>query len=140
MRFLAVDPGGKRMGLAVGDDLTGIASPLRVVLYPGAEAAAVALAAIADEVGAGVVVIGLPLAVDGSRTPACARSEALARSLTGHGLEVVLQGEHLTSNEAHRRARDIGLPRGRPVDHLAAQVVLEEFLAARAADGSGGSG
>jgi RNase H-fold protein (predicted Holliday junction resolvase) len=48
-----------------------------------------------------------------------------------HGLEVVLQPELLSTREARRRAREAGLPPDRPVDHVAAQIILEDHLAAR---------
>ena len=131
MRFLGVDPGGKRMGLAFGDDETGIATPFKILEYRGASAAAVILKDIAQAHQATCIVIGLPTAEDGSLTAACARSQALAQALDELGVETSLQSEFLTSNEARRRASDAGLSRSKPVDHFAAQVLLEEFLALR---------
>ena len=128
MRSLAVDLGGKRFGLAVGDDATGVATPLDVLPYRGVAAAAATIAATARRLAAGQVVIGLPTRSDGSETPACRRSHAVAAALAELGIEVSLQSEHLSTNEARRRAREAGLPSDRPVDHLAAQVILEEHL------------
>lgn len=129
MRYLAVDPGGRRLGLAVGDNETGVASALTVVPYRGVTEAADLIVQRASAMGAGCVVVGLPTLEGGEETPACRRSHALAEAVSARGLRVVLQREHLTTNEARRRARTIGLPADRPVDHLAAQVLLEEFLA-----------
>jgi putative Holliday junction resolvase len=131
MRFLGVDPGGKRLGLAVGDDRTGIVTPLAVVAYRGVAAAAETIEAEARRHDADCIVVGLPTRADGSETPACRRSRALAEALSSAGLAVELQPEYLSSNEARRRAREAGLPSGRPVDHLAAQILLEENLAGR---------
>lgn len=131
MRILAVDPGSRRMGLAIGDDESGVASPLEIVPYAGVTAAAELLRAVAAEHGAELVVIGLPTDADGQRTAACARSDALAAALERLGTPVQLQPELLTTNEARRRARDLGFTARAAVDHLAAQVLLEEFLAAR---------
>lgn len=131
VRILAVDPGGKRIGLAVGDDVSGVASPLETVPYVGVTATAELVRDVAAEHGAGMVVIGLPTDVEGKRTPACQRSEALAEALQRLGVRIGFQPELLTTNEARRRAREIGLPPRTPVDHLAAQVLLEEFLATR---------
>lgn len=124
-----MDPGGKRLGLAVGDDATGVASPLRVEACTGARSAAEIVARTLAETACAVAVIGLPTAADGSLTPACARSEALARELEARGVTVRLQPEHLTTDEARRRARAAGRAASRPVDDLAAQVLLEEYLA-----------
>jgi putative Holliday junction resolvase len=117
------------MGLALGDDATGIASPLEVVAYPGVARAAALIVERCRRHGAGCVVIGLPTNADGETTPACRRSEALAEAVAALGLPVELQGEYLSSREARQRAREVGLGRERPVDHIAAQVLLEEFLA-----------
>ena len=126
--MLGVDLGGKRLGLAVGDDATGVATPLEVVPYRGVEAAAETLAGAARRHRAERLVIGLPTRADGTETPACRRSHAVAAALAGRGLEVRLQPEHLSTDEARRRARAAGLPGDRPVDHLAAQVILEDHL------------
>ena len=117
------------MGLAVGDDLTGIVSPLEVAFYRGAQAAARYLADAAERLGAGCVVLGLPTLADGSVGPAARRTEVLAGELRALGLEVVFQSEFLSTDEARRRARAVDRPPSRPVDDLAAQVILEEYLA-----------
>jgi len=128
VRYLGIDPGGKRMGLALGNSGTGTASPLSVLPYGGVAEAARRIADIARHEGAGAIVLGLPTDVEGRETPACTRSRALAAALGELGWTVELQPEYLTSNEARRRARELGLTRGAPVDHLAAQILLEEFL------------
>ncbi len=131
MRFLGIDPGGKRLGLALGDDLTGFATPLEVVSYQGSVHAASLIVEAMDEYGAEIAVIGLPTAADGSQTPACARSLALAQALAELGVETALQAEFLTTNEARRRAKSANRRTGLPVDDIAAQVILEEYLAGR---------
>ena len=129
MRYLGVDPGGRRIGLAVGDDSTGVVSPLEVVVYDGVAAAAQLIADAARRIAAGCVVVGLPTRADGSTGSAARRSHLLAEHLRTMGVEVVLQSEFLTTNEARRRAHEAGRPRSGWVDDLAAQVLLEEFLA-----------
>lgn len=129
MRFLGVDPGGSKMGLAVGEDETGVVSPLEVVNASGITAAAQAIADTAGRVGAARVIIGLPSRADGSPGPAAHRSELLADAVRALGFEVALQSEYLSTNEARRRARDVGRPRKKPVDDLAAQIILEDYLA-----------
>lgn len=131
MRYLGVDPGGRRLGLAVGDDGTGVVTPLETVEVTGVQSAAGVVAAAATRHRAARVVIGLPVAADGSRTPACRRSEALAETLAALGFDVVLAPEHLSTDEARRRAREAGLPRGRAIDHLAAAVLLEDHMGGR---------
>ncbi len=129
MRYLGVDPGGRRIGLAVGDDSTGVVSPLEIVAYDGVAAAAQLIADAAKRIAAGCVVVGLPTLADGSTGSAARRSHLLAEHLRTMGVEVQLQSEFLTTDEARRRAREAGRPRSGRVDDLAAQVLLEEFLA-----------
>jgi putative transcription antitermination factor YqgF len=117
------------MGLATGDDETGVASPLGVVPYKGVASAARRIAALAEECGASCVILGLPTREDGSRGPAARRTELLADAIAKLGLKVVLQEEFLTTNEARRRARAAGRARHRPVDDIAAQILIEEHLA-----------
>ncbi len=117
------------MGLAVGDDLTGVVTPLEVVPYTGVEAAARHLAGAAADVAAERIVLGLPAGADGKAGPAARRTEALAAELRALGCEVELQSEYLSTDEARRRARAVGYRPDRPVDDLAAQVILEEYLA-----------
>ncbi len=51
MRYLAIDLGGKRTGLAVGDDETGVVTPMRVVELPRGEALLAAIGAAIEEQG-----------------------------------------------------------------------------------------
>ena len=131
MRVLGVDPGSRRVGLALADDATGLTRAWRI-LEPRDRAARIEdiLAAAAEE-GCDLIVIGLPTDDEGRETPACARSHRLSAELQAHGIHVSLQPEHLSTNEARRRARDRGLRRGAAVDHIAAEVILEDWLAAR---------
>jgi putative Holliday junction resolvase len=128
VRVLGIDPGGKRLGLAVGDTTTGIATPLEVVFTRGLEDAAAKIAAVMANLDADRVIIGLPTDVDGRETPACRRSHALARALAQIGVLTMLQPEHLSTDEARRRARGLRRRPTLPVDDLAAQVILEEFF------------
>ena len=121
------------MGLAVGDGATGVSSPLEIVPYEGVERAAQQIAALASKVGATRVVIGLPTLEDGSRGPASRRTDRLAEALEALGVEVALQSEFLSTDEARRRARAAGRSPRQPVDDIAAQVLLEEHLATRPA-------
>jgi putative Holliday junction resolvase len=117
------------MGLAVGDDTTGTVSPLEVVPYRGTEAAAHTILDTAARLQAGCVVLGLPARADGTVGGAARRTEELAAALRRLGLDVATQREFLTTDEARRRARAAGRRARDPVDDIAAQVILEEYLA-----------
>jgi RNase H-fold protein (predicted Holliday junction resolvase) len=121
------------MGFAVGDDTTGVVSPLEIVPYEGVERAAQQIVALASKIGAARVVLGLPTLEDGSRGPASRRTERLVEALEASGIAVALQSEFLSTDEARRRARVAGRPPRQPVDDIAAQVLLEEHLTTRSA-------
>ncbi len=99
------------------------------------------VAAVVDEVGAGLVVVGLPLSMDGSVGPAAAAALAEADALR-LALEVPVecQDERLTSVTAHRslaaagvtgRRRRQAARRSGAVDQAAATVVLQSWLDSR---------
>jgi RNase H-fold protein (predicted Holliday junction resolvase) len=113
----------------VGDDHTGVVTPLAVFSYRGTAAAARSVRDAAIRHRVDRIVVGWPTRADGRATPACRRSEALLAELGRLGMEAVRQPEYLSSDEARRRARAARIPSSEPVDHLAAQVLLEEYLA-----------
>ena len=117
------------MGLAIGDEATGVVSPLAVVPYGGLETAARKICAVAEEFGATCVIVGLPTGADGSPGPAARRSQLLAEAISAVGVEIVFQKEFLTTHEARRRAIAVGRSPRRPIDDIAAQILVEEYLA-----------
>jgi putative Holliday junction resolvase len=130
MRILAVDHGVKRCGLALSDSAERLAVALPTL--EGADAASIA--AVAREHEAELVVVGLPLNMDGSEGPAARRSRAFADELRREALEVALWDERLTTAEGNARLRQAGLnrkERARREDAAAAIVILESFLEAR---------
>jgi len=133
LKFLGVDPGGKRFGVAFGDDSTGLVIPVGVHPHHGIKPTADRLIHDAQTRGAVIIVLGLPTSEDGKETPACRRTRALAEALKQRGSQVHLQAEFLTTHAARARAREIGRSRDLPVDDLAAQIILEEFFSRRSA-------
>ncbi len=135
MRFLAIDLGDKRTGLAVGDDEVGIASPVRVIEAAG-EAVVAEVARAAGEHGADALVIGLPLNMDGSEGPRAGTVRAMARRIgEAARLPVHFQDERLSSDAADWQMSRSGLTRGgkkKRRDALAAAAILRDFLASRA--------
>ncbi|NPA31647.1 MAG: Holliday junction resolvase RuvX [Chloroflexi bacterium] len=134
-RYLAVDPGEKYLGLAVSDPTGRLARPLRVLRHRSQREDAAAIAQVAREVGAGVIVVGVATDVDGQPTTLQARR---ARNLARHlrrvsGLPVVLWDETGTTQAARavwaqtrrrRRAQE------RP-DAAAAALLLQSYLNAQ---------
>jgi putative holliday junction resolvase len=134
-RVLAVDPGSRRVGLALSDELRRLASPLRTLDAEPAETLAERVAAVAREVGAVELVVGLPTNLDGTAGEAARSARALADGLKkSTRLPVSLQDERLSSVAAERHLVGSGVRRRQRrglVDQLAAALVLETFLERR---------
>lgn len=131
MRFLGIDYGSKRIGLASGDDL-GIASPLFAVLSSDADAQDAAIGEVIRARRINELVVGLPLNMDGSKGPSAQAAEAFAVRLHARfGLPVHLVDERLTSSIAEQgiAPKDRRAVRGSGiVDARAAAVILQDYL------------
>lgn len=131
MRILAVDPGTVRVGLAVTDPEGWIASPLGVIPGPGA---ARSIANTVRELGVEIVVVGLPLNMNGSEGPSAEAARELAARIAAQGIAVEFLDERLTSMTAERVLIESGLRRSRRrevIDSVAATVLLEAYLVRR---------
>ena len=135
MRVLGIDPGSRRVGIAVSDEDGMIASP-HITLQVKSQAAVVtAIAALARELVAERIVIGLPLQLDGREGESARRTRALAALIGAQaGLPVVLWDERLTTRAAERALRE-GNVRGKDqralVDQVAAALLLQSYLDAQ---------
>ena len=131
MRYLAIDLGGKRTGVAVGDDVMRIASPLDVLEASTDAHRLQLLGAVVDEHGPDALVLGCPFNMDGSIGPSAKKAQAFAALLTERfGLPVHLQDERLTSVEADEQMARTGLTHGQKKakrDALAAAAILRAF-------------
>ena len=132
MRYLGIDLGEKRVGVATGDSGVGVAVPHSTIRRTSDRQAIAEIEALAAESEAEVLVVGEPRRLDGTVGPAAERARAFARKLgEACGLPVRTVNEALTSVEAKRRLRAAGVdPRRHPerVDAVAAQILLEEEL------------
>jgi putative Holliday junction resolvase len=127
MRWLGVDPGTVRVGIAICDDQERLAVPLEIV---PASVAVPALRTIARREEVGGIVIGLPLSLDGvERTSAAAARKFGERVRRVLGLPVEYEDERWTTVEAERDAL-----RGLRSDDHAAAVLLQQFIDRRRHD------
>ena len=127
MRYLALDVGDRRIGLAVGDDAFGITRALPTLRRSrrlAADIERIASIARGEEVGA--LVIGLPLTLRGEEGQQAERVRRFALSLEPIGLPFELYDERNTTAEAVRRG-------AQDDDAGAARVLLEDFLSTRRA-------
>lgn len=132
MRILAVDPGEKRIGLAISDPTGTIANPLRVLKHVSRPINAAAIAQIAQENEAGRIVVGQALDDEGEPTPASKRSERLAEAIRLQTeLEVELWDESDSTQTARAARIEMGVARRKRrghLDDLAAAVILQSYL------------
>ena len=131
-----MDLGGRRIGVAVSDADGRMASPVEVVERSGSPAQDHRrLADLASEWEAEVLVVGLPLSLDGSTGPAAAAVLAEVEDLRrATGLRVETIDERFTTVEASRQLRSAGVDTrsGRKVvDMVAASVLLQAWLDGR---------
>lgn len=138
MIWIALDPGSRRIGVAISDPSGIIAQPL-TTLEGGAKGnfPLPDLRRLIAERNVDGVVIGLPRRLDGSHGPEAQAAEALARQLRDElDLPVELWDERLTSVQAERLLVDAGVRRKKrrgATDRIAAALILQGFLDHRAA-------
>ena len=132
MRILGIDPGEKRIGVAISDPTGTIANPVTVIQHVSRTSDAETIVRIAEENKAGKIVVGQSLDEDGNPTPqgrSAARLVETLRSQTNLPIELWDESE---STQAARAARiAMGVPKKRRRGHLdkiAATYILQTFL------------
>lgn len=133
MRALGIDLGTKRIGVALANSEGTLATPFEVVARCGDRARDHrTIAALAEETGAQVLVVGLPLSLDGSVGAAASSALAEADELAAAtGLPVEMWDERLTTVSADRDLMALDMKAGarrRVVDKVAAAVMLQAWL------------
>lgn len=129
---LAFDFGLQRIGVAVGERLLGSARALETIAVPDNERRFAAIARLIADWQPGTLVVGLPLAPDGSEHEMTARSRRFANQLSGRfRLKVELVDERFSSLEAEDDLRRQGLDwkKRKPLlDARAAQIILKSYF------------
>ena len=133
MRAVGIDLGEKRIGVAISDSGGSLATPYEVVTRTGSrDEDHRRIKAIVEEVEAEIVVVGLPLSLDGTEGKAAqgARQEAEAIGQT-ISVPIELHDERLTTVEAERILKEQGLDaaeRRNVVDKVAAAILLQAWM------------
>jgi len=134
-RVLAIDPGEKRVGVAVSDPSGTIARPLRWIPAQPEATLPERLTMLAREQEAEELIVGLPARMDGSEGPEARAARQLARRLREtSGMPVQMVDERLTSVAAERALIAAGERRARRrqlSDQIAAALLLQGHLDAR---------
>jgi putative pre-16S rRNA nuclease len=141
MRYLAIDYGTKRTGLAICDAGETLASPLAVIEDRRNLLTKIAQVVAAEHVEA--IVLGLPLNMDGSEGPQSKLVLKFADRLQAHvSVPVYLQDERLSSFAAEERLAPANLTKGKQkkrLDAVAAAAILEAFIEKKRLEGSAGT-
>jgi len=132
-RFLALDVGAKRIGIAVSDELGLTAQPvLTLEVHRSRRDDLRSIARLARRFAVVGIVVGNPLHLSGDDSPRALKTRQFAAELGElTGLPIHLWDERLTSREAHEILYEAGRAREdhkRVVDQVAATLILQSFL------------
>ena len=129
---MALDVGGRRIGVALSDTMRVIASPLTTLRAEPRARALAELAKLIRDYEVVELVVGLPLTLSGEVGPQAKLvqmfAEELARTIA---VPVRLFDERLTTVAAERMMLDLGMKpeqRKARIDQLAASIILQDFL------------
>ncbi len=139
MRILAIDPGEKRIGIAISDPTGIIANPLTVLKHVSRAEDAAAIAGLATQHGAGQIIVGQALDADDQPTLQSRRAANLAADIRALvDIPVALWDEsgstqaalaaHIAMGGSRRKRRQRGHGH---LDDLAATVILQTYLDAQ---------
>jgi putative Holliday junction resolvase len=129
---LAFDFGERRIGIAVGEHLINSANPLTTIDNESNEVRFAAITQLIKEWQPKLLVVGLPLSLDGSETEVTQLCKKFARRLNGRfNLPVIMIDERYSSTEASQLLNESGI-KGRAqkamLDQVAAQTILRSYF------------
>jgi putative Holliday junction resolvase len=131
-RILAVDPGEKRLGLAISDPSQTIATPLGVIQHQSGASDAERILYLAQEHGAVEIVVGHSVDDEGNETHQGEKCVRLAERIREEGvIPVTLWDEYGSTQAAQSARRKMGVTRRKRsghLDDLAAAIILQNYL------------
>jgi putative holliday junction resolvase len=132
--FAGLDVGTKTIGVARADAEAPIAQPWTTIQRSGVKADCDRLLALFADAYPEVVVVGLPLGLDGAENRSTRLARQIGDALVAKGLSVVYEDERFTTVEAarllHESGRDARAQRS-VIDQSAAAVILQDWLDSR---------
>lgn len=131
MRFIGLDIGGRRIGVAVSDPGGTTAQPLTVIIRDDDDKAVEAIVKLAVEYEAEEVVYGVPLETDGGYGTQAELTQEFASKLKAAGINVKGHDERYSTAEAERILIGQDVPRKKRrevVDKIAASIILQGYL------------
>ena len=131
-RWLGLDLGHVRIGVALSDLLGLTAQPLTVLRSQGTQQDMIAIGQLVDQHEVTQVIVGLPINMDGTESKQTQKIRDFAGKLAGRlNVPMFFVDERLTSKQAERMMRDSGIKakdqRGK-VDQVAAVILLDSAL------------
>jgi putative Holliday junction resolvase len=137
VRYLGLDIGNRRIGVAVSDELGLTAQPVLTLERRNNQREDLrSLARLCRRFGVAGIVVGNPVHLSGEISPQAAKTQAFAAELGSlSGLPIHLWDERLTTREAHQILYEAGHARQqhrRVVDQVAATLILQSFMDAKA--------
>ena len=130
-RYLGIDNGEKRVGLALSDPLKIIATPFRTLLVHNTNQVIRELDKIIDEQDVELIVVGNPLGMKGQQTAQTKRVMEFTDKLRDIGYKVMHEDERLSSVSAKRVMIEQEIKTGynkELIDQTAAAIILQQFL------------
>ncbi len=131
MRFIGLDIGGRRIGVAVSDPSGVTAQPLTVIIREDDKTAVEAVVKLAEEYEAEEIVYGVPLEADGDYGKQAELTQDFASKIRAAGLNVKGHDERFSTAEAERILIDQDVSRVKRkevVDKIAASIILQGYL------------
>ena len=132
--LIGLDHGSRRIGVAVGDTETGMAFARTAIVRRNLEVDLDTIEALVGAESPELVVIGLPLNMDGTEGGQAASAMAFGERLVARGIRIAYMDERLSSWEAGERLAEAGRrPRRESgeLDSTAARLILQQYLDAR---------
>jgi len=134
-RVLALDVGTKTIGVALSDAGARFAQPLVTLSRKGVGKDAAVIARLITEHSVKVVVVGLPLELDGSEERSARLARQIGEALAENSkLTVVYVDERYSSVEAERKLIEMNVSRRKRktiIDQVAAMIILETYFSER---------
>ncbi len=131
-RIIGIDPGEKRIGIAISDEGASLARPLAVIKHHSRREDAARIIELAAENHSKMVILGAALGLDGEGTPASRKAGRLAEEIQNRSdLEVVLWDESGSTRKAKEAMIQTGVSKKHRKGHQddsAAAFILQDYL------------
>lgn len=130
-RYIGIDLGSRRIGLALSDPKGKFATPFMTLNRSSDEQDALAICELGHAEGAKTAILGMPFKLDGTKGDASVVVEDFAAALRAAGMRVRFVDERLTTAEATKKLRSVGVKGKKArqvVDKTAATIILQAFL------------